>query len=636
MHIEQQTIREAPRPPLLQGTKDDPTRPPAPKEPVLAVQNVQGNILAGFNKDHQTLLFLKIQNVADFRRWLGELIPFVATTSEVLTFNWLFKEIRRRRNAEARTVQATWINIALSFSALKSLSGDGTTLQEMAHEFPDYKEWTEPAFLAADSFQDQAFKEGLQARSIDLGDPRDAQGGENPDDIEGNRNNWVIGGPGNEADVVVIVAGDSFTELSAEVNRIEESIYSGRTLDGGHANSGVTILHKQQGATLPPPLTGHEHFGFLDGVSQPGLRGRVSESPSDLLTPRQNPADPEQGKPGQDLLWPGEFVFGYPGQDPKAKEVSDPGVDSLTGKKWKGDQRPKARPTAGPVWAKDGAFLVIRRLRQDVEGFHRFLEEKASELELSAGLLGAKLVGRWKSGAPVMRAEDKDNPALADDDCANNHFEFQEASEPIERPKVGPDCSTPESFCEDNNHPQSQGDKTGAVCPFAAHIRKTYPRDDTGTLAREINEVSTQTHRLLRRGIPFGDPFYPAKNPDKKRDSGNRGLVFAAYQTSIEDQFEFVQKAWANNVDFKDKREGDVIVSGHDLIIGQTNDGQGEGSNGHRERRCRVTVRDKGGNLRDEIVVAKTDWVIPTGGGYFFAPSIDALCLLANRKREKF
>ncbi|HSK76490.1 MAG TPA: hypothetical protein VLQ45_08515, partial [Thermoanaerobaculia bacterium] len=327
--IERQAIREAPRPPLLQGTQNDPTRPPAPAEPVLAVENIQGNILAGFNKDHQTLLFLKVQNVADFRRWLGELIPFIATTSEVLTFNWLFKEIRRRRKAETRAVQATWINIALSFPILKALSGDGTALQKSAQEIPDYKDWAEPELLAAEAFQDQAFKEGLQARSIDLGDPRDAQEGEDPEDIEGNRNNWVVGGPGNEADVVVIVAGDSFTELAAEVARIEESIYSGRTRDGDHANSGVTILHKQQGATLPPPLAGHEHFGFLDGVSQPGLRGRVSKDERDLLTPRQNPADPDQGKPGQDLLWPGEFVFGYPGQNPKAKEVSDPGVDSL-------------------------------------------------------------------------------------------------------------------------------------------------------------------------------------------------------------------------------------------------------------------------------------------------------------------
>ncbi len=77
----------------------------------------------------------------------------------------------------------------------------------------------------------------------------------------------------------------------------------------------------QTGGVLPGHLKGHEHFGFDDGVSQPGIRGRVSEAPNDVLTarhiaPGQFPAEDLYGYPGQDLVWPGEFVIGYPRASP--------------------------------------------------------------------------------------------------------------------------------------------------------------------------------------------------------------------------------------------------------------------------------------------------------------------------------
>lgn len=604
---------------------DDPARPKAAAEPVLNVGNIQGNVLAGFNKDHQTLVFLKVTNQNNFRAWLGRLIPFVATTSEVLAFNRLFKEIRSRRGLETGAVQATWINVALSFDVLRSLTGDGAALEAAAKSFPDYSEFANRKFLTADAFKDEAFRNGMQSRSIDkLDDPLDNTGSETAG--EGNRNNWLFGGPGNEADVVVILAGDSAAQLSEEVVRLEDTIYSGRTGSGEFAPSGVTIVYKQHGATLPPPLTGHEHFGFLDGVSQPGIRGRVSADHADLLTLRQNPDDLNQGKPGQDLLWPGEFVFGYPEQDPNLA-VDQPGPDSLNSKPWKNNKRTNDAPQTGPVWARDGSYYVVRRLRQDVSRFHAFLEDTARTLGVPSALVGAKLVGRWASGAPILRADKHDNPDLADDDCANNHFEFQSPSAAI-KPQ-----NQQGSLCVDQRKPQSAGDKAGSKCPFGGHIRKAYPRDDVGTFSPDTGENTTQTHRLLRRGIPFGNPFVPPTKPDQS-DSGNRGLVFAAYQTSIVEQFEFVQHSWANNAEFKDKPQGGKLVSGHDPIIGQTNSGSGGGPNGNRERRVVLTV-EVDGNAKTQELVLPADWVIPTGGGYFFSPSIDALYLLTGTTRPR-
>jgi len=577
--IPHQPAREAPAPSLFHTDKPSPCQPAAPDEPVLNVRNIQGNILAGFNKDYQTLIFLQITDVEQFRQWLKDLTPFVATTAEVLAFNRLFKEIRTRRG-DSRTVQATWMNLAISYRGLYKL-----------------------APREAEKFTDPAFRAGLRQRSEDLGDP--IRG-------EGSPKTWVVGGTEEtEADVVLIFAADDRDDLFAEVERIEDSIYAARTPDGQPVRCGVRIIHKQHGAVLPQPLTGHEQFGFLDGVSQPGLRGRTSPDPHSVFTPRQNPNNPDQGKPGQDLLWPGEFIFGYPGQDPDAPDITVKGPNSL---------HPDGKPVA-PDWAQDGSYLVFRRLRQDVPGFHRFLAEEGERLGLGAGLFGAKVVGRWKSGAPVMRAPEHDDPALAGNDCVNNFFEFaseEEAGQEAQPPAQKADCLCPADT------PEAEPDDVGTTCPFAAHIRKAYPRNDHGTLSPEIGEVTTQTHRLLRRGIPFGPPFPPNPAPDLK-DSGDRGLLFLAYQTSIEEQFEFVQTQWANNPDFKDKPEHGELRSGFDLIIGQN--GQGD-----RERTFVLPLKGKDGKIHREMVKTTVDWVIPTGGGYFFAPSISALEKIAKKE----
>jgi Dyp-type peroxidase family len=581
--LAQTPVREAPAIKPFQALQDDPTRPSVTDEPKLAIDNIQGNIV-GFNKDHVTMLFLKIDSnsVSDARAWLARLVPFIATAAEVLSFNRLFKEIRRRRCVDSRTVQATWINIAFSHDALQTLTNGVGELSGL------------------DQFKDEAFKVGLADRSKLLGDPADQS-------MEGNQKNWVFGGKNNEADIVIIVASDSAAELANQVNDIEDTIYSGRTPEGERSLSGVKIIYKQHGNTLPSPLTGHEHFGFLDGVSQPGLRGRVSDSATDVLTPRQNP-DPEQhlkqGKPGQDLLWPGEFIFGYPGQDPNAADITVKGPNSLDGK--------------APKWAQDGSFLVIRRLRQEVRKFHDFLKKQAADLKIEPDLLGAKLVGRWPSGAPIERTpKETDIPGLGDNDCANNNFEFDSDKPTLPEAAAPADCVTQDASCRTDNFPTAKKDDNGARCPFSAHIRKSYPRDDTSAtpLVPPIGEVTTQTHRLLRRGIPFGDPFYPGT----KADSGNRGLLFACYQTSIEGQFEFVVRNWVNNENFKDKGVGT------DPILGQNSAGGKS-----RARQCVMPL-----NGRDVNIDLPEDWVIPTGGGYFFSPSISTLCELAGVRVDK-
>jgi deferrochelatase/peroxidase EfeB len=186
----------------------------------------------------------------------------------------------------------------------------------------------------------------------------------------------------------------------------------------------LKLIFDQRGNTLPDKLRGHEHFGFKDGISQPAVRGRISDAQDDFLTPRYvDPADPRAelfSAPGSALVYPGQFVFGYQRQD----HNSDGGAPF--------------DPTIVPAWAKNGSYLVFRRLRQDVAAFRNEMSKQAEHLAKNPGFAGttalalaAKLVGRWPSGAPLARSPQADDEALGKNDFANNYFAFQNASTPL-------------------------------------------------------------------------------------------------------------------------------------------------------------------------------------------------------------
>jgi Dyp-type peroxidase family len=653
--------REAPIPDPLQGIPTGPSHPEVPEEPVLNANNIQGNILAGFNKDHQFSVFLRIVDPQAFKDSLNDVIPFIATLAEVVTFNRLFKAMRVRLNREPSQLKVTWANIAFTFEGIQRLAAG-----------------VDPEIDT--DFEDEAFVQGLVASSPDLGDPTDP-------DSEGNPANWnVLDGPDDGvnndriAHAVVLIAGDDHDDAQ----RLRDELIGDPPGDPGLLR-GVAIAFEEEGENLPADpdpgrdLKGHEHFGFLDGVSQPGVRGRLSENAHDVLTIRQNPNNRDQGKPGQELIWPGEFVFGYPGGE------GDPEDDP--------QQRfEEAGPvsTAGPEWANDGSFLVFRRLRQDVAAFHHFLHDTAAALGVPApggagggaagDLAGSKLVGRWRTGAPILRTPDqRDNPALGNDDCANNNFEFQESTEPLEPTAFNDpfDCTDEIPNSPGDLFPAALRDRKGGVCPFTGHIRKVYPRDDrtldpanpftklgddfVRTVEPDpesedgegdkikLNEDDTQSHRIMRRGIPFGEPLLrdggvpstPGHPADD--DSTERGLHFLAYQTSIEDQFEFIVKNWVNNPDFKEPKGADVPNGpvnvpapeqqggGHDPIIGQNNTETDDEGKETRRREFTVTFKNAAGQVQTRRVSTRVDWVIPTGGGYFLAPSITALEMFANQ-----
>ena len=426
-----------------------------PDEPVLNINDIQGNIVAGFNKDYQTFLFLRIKpltkNVKLARKWIREkLAPQLASTDQVLAFNRLFRATRGGPGGEA-AVKATWINVAFSAEGIRRL----LSTAEAAH------------------FGDEAFQAGLAARSEFLGDPSDPRS-------LGNKSNWKVGGhPGNTAGLVVIVASDDSLWRNAAVARLL------LTLDAG----GLELVYRQNGETFPSPWRGHEHFGFKDGISQPGLRGRASAAAGDFVTRRTiDPADRRSqyfGKPGQLLVWPGEFILGLPRQSPLTT-----GTDS------------DAPSSNFPAWARDGSYLVVRRLRQDFGAFWRFVKQQAKDLGITPDAFASLLVGRWPSGAPIMRTPSSENPLLGADDLANNHFAFNRDTVPV--PLV------PVTGYPGDTFPQAKSDFLGNLCPHFAHIRKVNPRDG----ATDLGVAQDSSTRLvLRRGVPYGKPVLGIRIP---------------------------------------------------------------------------------------------------------------------------
>lgn len=524
------------------------------EEPLLRGNEIQGDSLAGFRKDQVSLLFLSFNKnrIAEVKAWLKEMVPRLGTLNAVAQFNDAFRMARRSlRPLAPRALKppepnlaATWINIAFTSQGLRKLLGNA----------------------AVDDFE-EAFVVGAHARAGTIGDPTDGS--------EGSPSKWAVGGPKRVPDAMLNVASDDEHSLKIVVREIRRNLR-----DHGGA---VKVIHEDIGNAKLAPVTGHEHFGFKDGVSQPGVRGMLDTPTNPLLTPRliadSDPLSRVFASPGVPLIQPGEFVLGYPRQDPDAPNLSQPDENTRT----------------EPKWATDGSYVVYRRLRQDVAAFERFIEHGTNALAaqgfsgVTPERFGAMCVGRWKDGTPIARSPLGPNVDIARDRRAAQSFFFAKNTRPVvwRSPDREPDTL-----------PAATMDGDGQRCPISAHVRKINPRDegtDVGQGARTLRR------RIIRRGVTFG-PSY-AKDP-----KAERGLLFICYQRSITDQFEFLWRVWANG--FNTPRAD----SGIDPVIGQ---------NGNGDPAARVSNFVQG--EKEAKVTLPERFVISTGGAYLFAPSISAI-----------
>ena len=89
--------------------------PPVPSAdlPLRNSTEIQGDILAGFYKDHRVYLFFSFPNQANGRAWLKELLPFIAKTKEVAAFNAQFSAARAANHGvDPPNLKATWVNVS--------------------------------------------------------------------------------------------------------------------------------------------------------------------------------------------------------------------------------------------------------------------------------------------------------------------------------------------------------------------------------------------------------------------------------------------------------------------------------------------------------------------------------------------
>ena len=475
------------------------------KEPRLELRDIQGDVLLGLQKDAEAFLFFQIVNAALFKRAVRHSCLHRITNTEQVRQRALIIRRRQQSGREGRE-GFSGLNLGFTKHGLTRLLGAGGPQIDPA-------------------FERGADDEGTIER---LHDPPLA--------------GWLKEFVADRVDAVFLIAGPDERLVrfhSAELLRV--------------LGTSIKIVYSEIGNTRPGAQRGFEHFGYRDGISQPGIRG---------LT-RRSTSNPDQGLPGQDLIWPGEFVFGYPGQDPSDKKKAGPS------------------PHMAAPWLRNGSYMVFRRLEQKVPEFRRFVAEHAARLGMEPDLLGARLFGRWKSGAPLELAPLHEHAALGSDAMRNNDFDY--GDDPFQR-----------------------------RCPYAAHIRKAYPRDDASG-----GEAEAQRHRILRAGIPFG----PEVAAGETTTSHSRGLMFVCYQTSIEQQFEYLQRRHANEPDFVSGKvrpgSGAPVTPGFDPIIGQAAD---EGAREMDEPYPNYPA----GNRRTTLELPR-QFVVLTAAGYFFMPSISAL-----------
>jgi Dyp-type peroxidase family len=369
------------------------------------------------------------------------------------------------------------------------------------------------------------------------------------DEGESAPEHWRWGGPADPVDAVLLLYAQDEASLAALADR--------QTGLAALAAAGLTEVRR----LTTSPLADTEPFGFRDGLSQPLI--------AEL-------APPGRPSPHQHTVPAGEFVLGYANaygqrtESPSVQPADDPaGLLPRTGRSGWGDL------------GRNGSYLVIRQLGQDVDGFWRFMDEAGRSIgqdgpdgeagPSAAVRLAAKVVGRWPDGTPLAQAPDHPVPELA----GANDFGY------------------------------AQADAGGLGCPVGAHIRRANPRDaldpDAG---RERSVEFTNRHRLLRRGRAYGDPA----------DPGGQGIHFMCLNANIARQFEFVQHTWLNNPKFGGLYDDtDPIVATHQGSAGRTFTVQA------RPVRHRVT--------------ALPPFVTVRGGAYFFLPGRRALRYLATLPR---
>ncbi|KAJ5294320.1 hypothetical protein PENANT_c006G02996 [Penicillium antarcticum] len=528
-------------------------------------KNIQGDIWPRLPKKHELFVFFRITNPQLFKTHLAGLVPLLTTARDAEKFR---SEIYKKKAQDTLEglVHFSAINVAFSARGLKK--------------------------LGAETFTDDIFNNGMWE---DMTYPMEGDDKTKHHGLD-DQHDWFhqFTPRSGYIDGVFTITGETEKTLTETYDMVKQTF--GIDLKGEGEGGlpkldrpSIQLIFQQQGHVLDDD---REHFGWVDGISQPAVIGLDTDEKV------------EEAKKGLKPIKAGTILVGGEGDE--------------------GNH---------PAWAKEGSFMVFRTYEQRTPEFigwcGRNTKRMAAEgmTPLAAAELrkfSSRVVGRWPNGAPLELHPDQDpTPMLIADPIANKQMLFQKWRD------QGLDPKAEYKKLEETNHTDAftYNPEDQTKCPYAAHIRKCGPRDDF---------PNYEKHLMLRRGIPYG-PLTLNNEKGGGVSQHDRGLLFVSYQSSITNGFRFVQKVWANKedkpVDFTDKL-GNTGPQGIDAIIGQM-----PPDYRHEEDVTKYEDPAPVANFPDVQKPVPTPnkhfipierWVIPRGGEYFFTPSIsgmqDTLC----------
>ena len=328
-------------------------------------------------------------------------------------------------------------------------------------------------------------------------------------------------------------------------------------------------------------LDGVEPFGFTDGISQPEIDWDQGRAASQAQLEYTN------------VVSLGEFLLGYRNEYGKFTDRPLLDADARSAGLLSAQDAPDKKDLG-----RNGTYLVMRQLQQDVRTFWRFVTEQSGGDAARAESLANAFVGRTRAGDPTVPRQSKPIPGVSPDQVEQNQFTFS-------------------------------SDADGIRCPFGAHIRRANPRNadlprPSSGVARLIAMLglgtrgfrddlisSVRFHRILRRGREYGPELSPAEAlAPEPANEPERGLHFICLNANISRQFEFLQNAWIMNSKFNG------MTGENDPLIGNR-----EPTPGRPVADFNLPV--EGGPRRR--VSGLPQFVTVRGGAYFFLPSLRAL-----------
>jgi cytochrome P450/deferrochelatase/peroxidase EfeB len=327
------------------------------------------------------------------------------------------------------------------------------------------------------------------------------------DDVGDNApRHWQWGSPNKPVDALVVCYAAGPGRLEADIAELKRQVKA----------AGIILVTQLPLAVRRNGKRAVEQFGFVDGVSQPIIRGtpRASSSVAPLH-----------------LISAGEFLFGYcdehgfypPASTVRASRDRSGILPSLcdTG----------SLPDNGiglHDFGRNGSFLVVRQLEQHTEAFAQYCRAAAEEQndpEITPRWIAAKMVGRWPDGTSLVR-----NPGGRGGRAPDNDFAF------------------------------GAEDPQGLRCPLGSHIRRSNPRDSLGQ-DHETQISIGKRHRILRIGRTY-------EKQHTRKQRAEKGLLFMCLNADLERQYEFMQQSWVSSGSFHG------LLAEKDPTIG-VQDGQG-------------------------------------------------------------